>query len=604
MKSALVWLGVFAAAIASYTGYQHWQEQQWRLWIGQKIMPDIRYFCAEAGTEQAPCRQAVTQPSAELITLLRDYQFGGVVLFALNIETGPQLQQMNQALHQLDQPKLPFWIALDQEGGRVARLPEAIAPAFAGNMAIGATASQYQQQFATEVGVAQAQQLLSYGVNLNFTPSVDVNSNPLNPVINVRSFGDNPAQVTLLGNAVADALQQNGVLATFKHFPGHGDTAVDSHTGLPKVEHSKEQAFATDLYPFSQAIEAGIAQAVMTAHIQYPALDDSELMNSQGQHMMRPATLSRRILTDLLRQQLGFQGVVFTDALNMAAISDFFSPADAVLEAFAAGADVALMPLEIRSPADRDKLEQLYQQLINAIRDGRLSEAEMQASYQRIVKAKQLVKNQKPLPSPEQQLTSQLELEDRLVRASLTVVKGAERLPVSLNDKTLVLLMPDQEKCLQWQQALKQVAAYDAESRCLLPGATETPAYNAQTLVIAGIISPKQTAAEMGVIEDLLAAPSSVIPESQQLEFLQQQLQAAQAAGATNLVVALRAPYPLTALKQWSDIQLVSYGYSYQTRANGQQPALYPALVELLSGKFTSNATLPVQLPDTTVVTP
>lgn len=196
-----------------------------------------------------------------------------------------------------------------------------------GNMSIGATYAKHGSDYASASAKVIAKELRAVGFNVNYAPTLDVNMNPNNPVINVRSFGEDPARVAELGGAQVDAYQHQQVIAALKHFPGHGDTNVDSHTGLPKVMHSKEQVMAQDIAPFRAVIEAGHAPGmIMTAHIQYPALDSSTFVSKQGQTMVKPATMSRAIMTSLLREELGYQGVTITDALDMAGISDFLPP--------------------------------------------------------------------------------------------------------------------------------------------------------------------------------------------------------------------------------------------------------------------------------------
>lgn len=597
-------LGLVSIALF-YAGFQQWQHQQWRSWIGQKLMIDLRSFCPEPLSQPtSSCTTPVTALSEQLAALLHQHQIGGVVLFAQNIQSEPQLRQLTTELQASTDTALPMWIAVDQEGGRISRFPDTMAAAFPGNMALGASYAKRSTELAYATGQAQARQLSTFGINLNFAPTVDVNSNPLNPVINVRAFSDQPQMVAELGIAIANGLQQGGVLATFKHFPGHGDTAVDSHTGLPKVEHNKQQAYAQDIAPFAQAIKSGVAQAVMTAHIQYPSLDSSEVMNAKGEKMLRPATVSKTILTNLLRTELGFAGVVFTDALNMAAIADFFSPEQAVIETFAAGADVALMPLAIRSPADFARLELMIDQVLQAMDDGRLSAEAMEQSYQRIVSLKQKLK----LPDGAQQPTDDLQrrqqeraLDLEIAHAAVTVVKGQEHLPLLgvKQSGTIWLAMPDAEKCQQLVSAFALIEFSSDAIQCLGPNTTsnEATAFKLDDILIGGLITPQQSAAEFGVIADMIAAGLSPATESEQIAWLGSVMAQAKAAGSRTVLIALRSPYALPALTSVSDIQLVSYGYSVRTDQTAEPGAVYQALAAVLSGKIVAQGQLPVQLP-------
>ena len=221
----------------------------------------------------------------------------------------------------------PLLIAIDQEGGIVSRLP---APFITtpSSMAQAATDDPAAAQECTRI---TGRQLRAFGINTNFAPVLDVNCNPANPVIGTRAFGADPHTVTRYGLAALQGYRETGVIATIKHFPGHGDTGVDSHFGLPVAHHDRARLDAVELAPFKAAIAAG-APALMSAHMVFSALDNL------------PATLSRAILTELLRSELGFEGVIFTDALNMRAIADRYGATEAAIMAKAAGADV-LLPL-------------------------------------------------------------------------------------------------------------------------------------------------------------------------------------------------------------------------------------------------------------------
>lgn len=277
----------------------------------------------------------------------------GVILFADNVGAPASLHELCVDLQvqaaALELP--PLLIAIDQEGGIVSRLP---AP-FATPPSAMAQAATGDPAAAQTCALITGRQLRACGVNTNFAPVLDVNCNPANPVIGTRSFGADPQTVTRFGLAALAGYREAGVIATIKHFPGHGDTDVDSHTGLPIVQHDRARLDAIELAPFRGAIAAG-APALMSAHMIFSALDE------------RPATLSRAILNDLLRGELGFDGLIFTDALNMRAIADRYGPTGAAIHAKAAGADV-LLPL-----GDLPGQIDVAVALQDALRQGQLSE--------------------------------------------------------------------------------------------------------------------------------------------------------------------------------------------------------------------------------------
>lgn len=271
----------------------------------------------------------------------------GVILFADNVAAPAPLHRLCSDLqaHAAALGLPPLLIAIDQEGGVVSRLP---APFTTPPSAMGQAATG-DPDAARLCALLTGRQLRACGVNTNFAPVLDVNCNPANPVIGTRSFGADPHTVTQFGLAALAGYREAGVVATIKHFPGHGDTDVDSHTGLPIVRHDRARLEAIELAPFRAAISAG-APAVMSAHMIFTALDE------------RPATLSRPILSDMLRGELGFDGLIFTDALNMRAIADRYGSATAAIQAKAAGADVLLPLGDLASQAGvaaalRDALE-------------------------------------------------------------------------------------------------------------------------------------------------------------------------------------------------------------------------------------------------------
>jgi len=251
--------------------------------------------------------------------------FGGFILFKENCCTPRQVFTLCRSLWKCTDENPPF-LAIDQEGGRVHRLPEPFTH-FPSAARVGESRNR---DLAYRAGKATAAELALAGINLNFAPVLDVNSNPQNPVIGDRSFGRTPGQVIETASAWAQGLRDGGIIPCAKHFPGHGDTDKDSHFALPVVGKTLAQLEAVELLPFVHACRNGI-EALMTAHVRYAALD-SEF----------PATLSERIVTGLLRHQLGFDGVVFSDDMEMKAISDNYGPEESVTLGARAGIDVFL----------------------------------------------------------------------------------------------------------------------------------------------------------------------------------------------------------------------------------------------------------------------
>lgn len=258
-------------------------------------------------------------------SFLKANAIGGVVLFRRNVGDVPTLQTLTADLHAVH-PERPILVAIDQEGGRVSRLTAPFTQ-FPPAAVVGKASSPH---LAYRQGVAMGEELRTVGVDIDFAPVLDVNTNPANPVIGDRSFGDHPRLVSRLGISLAHGLQRAGVVPCGKHFPGHGDTDLDSHFELPVVRRDLGDLERTELFPFRRAIQSGL-EALMTAHVVFTALDPA-----------RPATLSRPILTELLRDRLRFRGVVFSDDMEMKAIAGSLGPAEAAIQAIEAGVDCVL----------------------------------------------------------------------------------------------------------------------------------------------------------------------------------------------------------------------------------------------------------------------
>lgn len=319
-------------------------------------------------------------PTAKLRHWLQDLGVGGVLLLG---GSAGELALRSQQLQ--GWAKIPLLLAADIEEGVGQRF--AGATWFPPPMALAAIARHdpiKAQGYAEQMGAWTAQEALSIGLNWVLAPVVDVNNNPDNPVINVRAFGETPEQVTQLAVAFLRGAQRYPVLTAAKHFPGHGDTTTDSHLDLPVLPHSQVRLEEIELPPFVAAIAAGV-DGVMSAHLQIPALDPEH-----------PATLSPRILTQLLRQQLGFEGLIVTDAMVMGAIAQRYGPNEATVLAVEAGVDILLMPAD---PAGAIRA------VCDAVERGRISKAQIRDSVERIWRAKHKVSPAlDPARTPLQQL--------------------------------------------------------------------------------------------------------------------------------------------------------------------------------------------------------
>lgn len=331
----------------------HWTEERLRLEIGQHFI---------VGLDS-------TKLTSELEQFLAEYKIGNIILFQRNVKSIEQLRRLCSDIQKCVRRHTGHGalISIDQEGGTVIRLGSDSAN-IPGAMAIAAAGGP---ELARRAGRITGRQLRSVGVNFDFAPDMDVNCNPDNPVIGVRSYGETPEQVIAYGTEMIRGLQENGVLACAKHFPGHGDTNMDSHLSLPRVTKPAQQLERMELPPFAKAVEAGVA-GIMTAHIIFPELEPEEI----------PATMSRRIITGLLRDRMGYDGLIVTDCMEMAAISSYYGTACGAAAALRAGADLILVS------HTAEKAKEAIRAVEEAVRSGSIPQEELQKSTERILRLK------------------------------------------------------------------------------------------------------------------------------------------------------------------------------------------------------------------------
>ena len=321
-----------------------------------------------------------------LLHQVRDNHVGGIIWFVSNVYETALLNR-----HLQDAAKVPLLVSADLEAGVGMRLLDTTMWPWA--MAVAATGDP---SLARREGQAVAQEARALGINQIFAPVADVNNNPDNPVINSRSFGEDPATVARFVEAFIEGVQSENVIATAKHFPGHGDTRTDSHRSLPVLEVSRQRLDEIELVPFRRAIAAGV-KSIMVAHLAIPELDstavpvlekqerDNPYVSGQAevaQHATLPATISRKMIEGLLRKELGFRGLVITDAFDMGGITDHFDPGEAAVRAIEAGEDQVLMSPDIDAAIHAVK---------EAVRSGRLTETRIDQSVERILDAKAFV---------------------------------------------------------------------------------------------------------------------------------------------------------------------------------------------------------------------
>lgn len=361
--------------------------------ISQMIIPAIRTYNGEKITNLSA--------APELAEALRRHQYGGILLGGTNISDTEQvarliwdLQANNAGIEEVS-AHIPYLMPVDEEGGIVTRL--VTGTRMNGNMAIGATGKAGRDN-AEITGEVIGTELSALGFNADFAPVIDVNNNAANPVIGTRSFSDDPQTVSELGTAYAKGLNAHNIIATYKHYPGHGDTGTDSHIGTPSVEKTYEEIKETELVPFEAAIAAG-ADMIMTAHITFPRIDEEVLFGDGKTMGYYPATMSKKMITEILRGDLGFDGVVVTDALEMDAIDSAglvpggkgsveyrVNIAEQVINS---GTDILLVPLDMNSAGAVTFYDEYIAGIKAKVENGAVSEEQINDSVLRILKLKE-----------------------------------------------------------------------------------------------------------------------------------------------------------------------------------------------------------------------
>ena len=351
--------------------------------LAQMITVSFRYW--NDTPDNPDTMAAVTALNEQQKALLAKYDFGGIILFKQACQNTEQIVKLTNEIQEAARSSelgIPMLITTDQEGGNITRLVTGTMTS--GNMAIGAAGDE---QSAWDNAAIIGSELAALGINTNYGPDADVNNNPANPVINVRSFSSDPELVAKLALAYVQGLESEGVVSTAKHYPGHGDTDTDSHTGLPLIDKSYDELKQMELVPFTAV--SGEVDMIMTAHIQFPQIETATYTSiDNGEEIYLPATLSRTMIKDVLRGDIGYDGVVTTDDMQMDAINVNFDKTDAAVLAINADVDILLEPIVTHDANGIAALEEYIAKLVEAVNDGRIAESELDDSVVRIIELK------------------------------------------------------------------------------------------------------------------------------------------------------------------------------------------------------------------------
>ncbi len=496
--------------------------------------------------------------SPALEQMITEYHIGGIIIFGRNVTNLADLARLindaqNAAIS--SEPGIPLFVATDQEGWPVFRLRNG-ATIFPSNMAVGATDSVTDAQL---MASTMATEMKAVGINMNLAPVMDVNSNPANPIIGIRSFGSSPQLVSRLGKAMIETYQAQGIIATAKHFPGHGDTSLDSHLSLPTIAHDLARLEAVELAPFRAAISAGV-DCIMTAHITVPALDPETY---------HPATLSPPILEGLLKRQMGFKGLIATDSLGMRGLTDQYDVATAAALAFQAGADL----LMFGDDPGHDPSEQIpaYQRVLELVENGTVPMSRLDDAGRRILllKARRGILDWQPV------------VIDRFAQEMGTAEHVAAARQVALDSITL---LRDNERLLPLDSESSILVVYP-QGGAGLGEAMQQYGSNIRLLEVG--IRPSEAEIQQVTIE--ARGAQVVVLGTLNVQRYPEQAQLAEALyGDHSLItIALGSPYDLLSYPQVSTY-LLTYG---------QAPVSMEALAQVLFGLEAPRGRLPVGLP-------
>lgn len=544
-----------------------------------------------------------TEMNTDVSSLLSQYDFGGVILFGENIQGKEQTLKLTkdlQAAALKSTNKIPLIIGTDQEGGIVNRLK--IGCAMPGNMA---TAATNDPQKATAAGKVMGEELKALGINTDFAPVVDINNNANNPVIGLRSFSDDAKTVAKYGTAMIKGINSTGVIASVKHFPGHGDTGTDSHSGLPIVTNKGLQSLMqSELLPYQEAIKNGV-DMVMTGHICYPSIDPYKIITKKGTYINTPASLSKTMVNVVLRQRLGYQGVVATDALNMSAISENLSELNAATKAINAGNDLLVMPMEVHTTKDMSKFATLLNELESEVNRKLIDVATIDASVKRILtlKEKKKILNYAASQYPASALKqvgsdAHHNIEAEIANKAVTCLKNEGNvLPIKLskNDHVLFLTPYDNEipaiKLGMRRLTANKVIASDRHYEVMRYSAQTSESELSQKIAKASIVicnSEIVTNTQMNASNYATRVPALA-------------MKLAAAAKKKGIIMSIAKPYDVASYKEAQGMIAV-YGNAGMdpTEALKPEKAYGPNIVagvECLFGAHTIQGVLPVNVP-------
>lgn len=560
----------------------------------------------EQPVEESP-KTNIVELNDEIREMIARDHFGGILLFGENFTDPEQTLRLVSDLQATNRNGggIPQLIFVDQEGGSVNRIPYSTIGV--SNMALGATGDP---ENARQMAAIHGEEIRLLGIHTDFAPVMDVNNDASNPVIGIRSFSDDPQTVAQFGCAYLSGLHDTGIIAALKHFPGHGNTATDSHTGFPLINSTYEELKECELVPFQAAIDAG-ADMVMTAHIQYPQIEQETYTSvSSREQVYLPATMSHTILADILRGDMGFDGLIVTDALDMKAITDNFSMEDTVKLAINAGVDLLILPA-VKDTSLFKLTEAYVDKAVSLVESGEIDEARINESVLRILKLKARygVLDQTDFTVTDEQIAAakdgvgsaeHRETERQIAENALTLVKnnnGAFPLQVKPGEKTLILFA---DSCASRAGTGDLVRLLLEEQQALPDGAEIVVMKNTKDNVDVCVLAA--LGADHVILVHRLYAQACLDPSTEDgfsSGAFDKIIDALHEKGKTAIVVSCQLPYDAARFPEADAILLTYWGsIMRELPAEGSSwSANLPAGLLACFGAAEANGRLPVNIP-------
>ncbi|HLR64825.1 MAG TPA: glycoside hydrolase family 3 N-terminal domain-containing protein [Pseudogracilibacillus sp.] len=493
------------------------------------------------------------QMNDDILNLIVRYNVSGVCYFSRNLDTPKQVNHLSKQLQAQAKLDFPLFLSIDQEGGMVNRITDDVLTS-PSQMALGATDNRLYIKWMSEIVAGQLKEM---GLNMNYAPAIDVNNNPNNPVIGIRSFGENVKKVSQMGTESMLAYKRNDIIPVVKHFPGHGDTATDSHHDLPIIKHDLDRIHKVELAPFKHAIKHG-ADVVMVSHLNFPAVDPEN-----------PATLSYPIVTKLLREELQFDGVITTDCMEMDAIGKNYTPAEAAVKAVKAGIDLLLFSHTY------DVQRAAIDGVIEAVKSGEISEEWIDESFIRVMnlKKKRHVSHEvDPYERDEFEFKRNAEFVQKLTDASITVVKDDKDLLPLQEDEQVVVLNSHADQASLADEQMDYKESLGQFLKKFMPH-----------------VKQYRLTLDEKTIESCQAANKIIITTNNLLRYDDQMSIVQEVVSRFNdkvIVLAKHSPYDYRAIEHVS-----TYIAAYDPR-----PSALESASRLLTGQYTNRARLPVSI--------